>query len=56
MKKNILNILSKAPKNTLSQKELIKRLKVRKKDVGAIKIFIREMSNKGEIIRLKAKY
>ena len=55
MKKNILNILLKAPKNTLSQKELIKRLKARKNDVGAIKILIREMSNQGEIIRIKAK-
>ena len=55
MKKKILNILKNAPSNTLSQKELIKRLKARKRDVGAIMILIREMSNQGEIIKLKAK-
>jgi len=53
MIKKIINILANAPKNTLSQKELIKRLKVRKSDVGAIKIFIKQMSINGEIIRLK---
>ena len=55
MKKKILNILKNAPSNTLSQKELIKRLKARKRDVGAIMILIREMSSQGEIIKLKAK-
>ena len=55
MKKKILNILKNAPSNTLSQKELIKRLKARKRDIGAIMILIREMSNQGEIIKLKAK-
>ena len=55
MKKKILNILKNAPSNTLSQKELIKRLKARKRDIGAIMILIREMSNQGEIIKVKAK-
>jgi len=55
MKKKIINILKNAPSNTLSQKELIKRFKARKRDVGAIMILIREMSNQGEIIKLKAK-
>ena len=55
MKKKILNILKNAPSNTLSQKELIKRLKARKRDIGAIMILIKEMSNQGEIIKLKAK-
>ena len=55
MKKKILNILKNAPRNTLSQKELIKRLKARKRDIGAIMILIKEMSNQGEIIKLKAK-
>ena len=56
MIKKIINILAKAPKNTLSQKELIKRLKVRKKDVGAVKILIRQISNSGEIVKLKANH
>ena len=43
MIKKIINILEKKTKNTLSQKELIKRLKVRKKDVGAVKILIRQI-------------
>ena len=55
MIKKILNILANAPNNTLSQKELIKRLKVRKKDIGAIKILIREIHNNGEIVTLKGK-
>ena len=53
MIKKILNILANAPNNTLSHKELIKRLKVRKKDIGAIKILIREIHNNGEIVTLK---
>ena len=55
MIKKIINILANAPKKTLSQKEIVKRLKVRKKDVGAIKILIREMNKNGEIISLKGK-
>ncbi len=53
MRKKLLNIFNKSPEKLFRQKDIIRRIKVKQHEIGAVKILLNELVKSGEIVRVK---